>query len=125
MIDNFQKLKEAAAIEAYNLRINALPEERERLSCVSLMSNLVKNCIYSQLTGDCFGERALQLLKTCAQPVSDWLTGYFEPTFGFAEYGKQRSVSAIELYIFHPEANNARLVAYLKEEIHELTAEDL
>ena len=55
--------------EAKNLRKHTTVEEKEKLDFGNLDASLSDNCIYGQLTGNCFSDRASELIMKCAKRV--------------------------------------------------------
>lgn len=64
-----QKLKELVVDEALKLRKYATKEEKERLDFETMICTET-GCIYGQMTGNCYSERALLLKSKCAKPYS-------------------------------------------------------
>lgn len=56
--------------EAELLKIHATISEKKRLKYTRIVPMLSHRCIYGLLTGDCFSQRATDLLKLCAVPYS-------------------------------------------------------
>jgi hypothetical protein len=135
----FEQLKEDVRKEAEALRVHATKEERGELDFNTIDPNDSRMCIYGQMTGDCFSERAAILINKCT--IRYFKDGMFEEV---SEHGvdglsnvvkgkkvrgfvKQRAsltivhYSAIEAYILLPEANNASLISYLRGETETLT----
>jgi hypothetical protein len=136
----FEQLKEDVRKEAEALRIHATKEERERLNFGELNPEFIGDCIYGQMTGNCYSERASILIGKCAfRYVKDGsLTNIKHEGFNRIAYcinGTQVDdlhanrnsddepphYSAIEAYILLPEAQNANLIAYLRGETDTLT----
>lgn len=135
----FEQLKDDVRKEAEALRIHATREERERIIFNRLNPENINKCIYGQMTGDCYSERACVLIKKCAcryikdsaltEIQSEGFTRIAEKVNGrrvknLYENRNQTfdpiHYSAIEAYILLPEANNANLIAYLREETETL-----
>ncbi len=55
--------------EATALRTNALQYELDRLKFNRLAPTNTQNCIYGQMTGECFSMRATELIQECAERV--------------------------------------------------------
>lgn len=124
--------------EARALRKHATKEELANLDIKSFMPQDEELCVYGQLTGTCFSDRAHKLIKSCCirlvdneifMPASDPNSVYD------AINGKPRSIrhlnetrrrftpnylSTLEAYILLPDAQNKNLIAYLKGETNEL-----
>lgn len=94
-------------LEAKKLRKFATAEERARLDVVLLYAASAHHCIYGQLTGYCYSDRAKEL-KIKSGYSSYW---HFTP---------------IEKLLYESsDAANAALVAYIKGESKKLTIEML
>ena len=119
------KIKELVRIEADNLKRFATEEELDRLHFGRLEASVAKRCIYGQMTGFCYSERAHELIMNCAVRVYNTPEAISHPRLN----GKPRVVSGedrkfeyhspIEVFIYKNEANlkrnlNERLVDYLK-----------
>lgn len=136
----FEQLKEDVRKEAEALRVHATKEERGRLDFKEFHQQGQRSCIYGQMTGDCFSERAAILINQCTpryfnrdvfpfmwgekinmNRISENLNG-----IKVSDFVKERtrasgaSFSAIEAYILLPEANNANLIAFLRGETETL-----
>lgn len=126
-----ERLKELVRHEAYALKFFASKEELNKLDFSKLNPNHENNCIYGQMTGCCWSDRAISLLNDCTEPYSYSLNEYFYPSKNKFTYGslfKDRAgvnFSPIEFYIFRPESNNETLIKFLKGEIEELTIDML
>jgi hypothetical protein len=57
--------------EAKNLLKHATQAERDNLDFENFKPKHSGNCIYGQMTGTCFSERAEELIKKCATQVYD------------------------------------------------------
>ncbi len=131
MITNKLKLK--VLDEATKLKSCATQEELEMLSFGRLKPDDKNKCIYGQMTGNCFSERATELLSCCAVPYSGDVDVYIR-TRAKSFNDKNRAdvleefnlvFSAIEFYITHRNAQNNNLINYLKGDKETLTIEDL
>lgn len=125
--------------EAIALRKHATKEERGRLDFSKLRVMSQWECIYGQITGDCFSRRAAELIALCCTryfhsgavrhgnymgQVIDNANGTKKPidfistrsgnALGYKYY------SAIEAYITLPDAKNKNLIAYLRGEAETL-----
>jgi len=137
----FEQLKEDVRKEAEALRIHATKEERERLKIEKLNPTHMDYCIYGQMTGNCFSERAAILIDMCCSRFfkNDAMPGIFSPEKSLDrvlrnvngtsvhEFVKERvgvsedaHYSAIEAYILLPDAKNANLISYLRGETETL-----
>lgn len=125
-----KKLKQRVLEEATLLKQHATPEEIELLDIDELDPNQPSNCIYGQMTGDCFSPRAHELLSKCAVwPYSIELENYIKTQMGLKRWMIFRNktwegFSPIEYYIYHRESKIPALVNYLKGK-GELKIEDL
>lgn len=113
--------------EAKNLIANTTPSERARLSIANLVTQSARSCIYGQMTGDCYSERAVDLIELSCEKVyrrdhSDRISGVLngKPTGSY----RMAYWSPIEIFIDIPlnqlNGNNKRLIAYLKGETKRL-----
>lgn len=128
----FEQLKEDVRKEAEALRVHATIEERERLDINRLDSTDRRHCIYGQMTGNCFSERAAELINNCAITHFENLPDTLEEITSFvtekpkyfldtrADPWLSSTYSAIEAYILLPEANNENLISYLRGETETL-----
>lgn len=130
----FDDLKSDVKKEAEALQMHATSEERERLCFELLDYSDKRRCVYGLMTGDCFSERAAELINTCAithfdlLPESvDEISGYIvDKPEDFIDKRTSASVfspytfSAIEAYICLPEAKDANLIAFLRGETNDL-----
>lgn len=111
-----EELKKAVVKEALLLRKYATKKERAKLNFDSIRSDNVTLCIYGQMTGNCYKNRAIQLLLKCGVPTNDFPfpnpTVFFEVTRDF-EQG-ERAFSAIECYIAEEGAKIKDLVGLIK-----------
>ncbi len=86
-------------------------------------------CIYGQMTGDCYGARATELVEKCASKVFQDMPNGFDEITNYKVVAKKRGRfnywSPIEAFIFKSENrgrgnNNETLVKFLKGEIKTL-----
>ena len=110
--------------EAKKLKKNATKEELDKLEFNRLNTRNVNKCIYGQMTGYCFNDRAISLIEqsctkvlTCDNSVDEirgFLNGSPKKT------SREKYWSPIEVFIDRPRnktnGNNKRLVAFLKGE---------
>lgn len=135
----FEQLKEDVRKEAEALRVHATKEEREKLDIEKLNPGMNDACIYGLMTNHCNSDRAIFLIESCAcRFIKTNCISAIERN-GFKEIQEiingakvdnlQKSrkdlfetghYSAIEAYILLPEANNANLIAYLRDETETL-----
>ena len=66
---NLQELIPLVLIEATNLKKFATEEELNKLSFKDLNPSRGDDCVYGQMTGQCYGKRANQLIVKCANKV--------------------------------------------------------
>ncbi len=108
--------------EAKNLKKNANKEELQRLNFKNLISNDYKYCIYGQITGDCYSDRAEALIRSGCTRVYD-----AKDTLNLGDSkvnGNHKSLdrdvffSPIEVFIDQginqTNGNNEKLIKYLK-----------
>jgi hypothetical protein len=121
-------LKELVEKEAKKLRKYSTEEERSNLDIDSLWANNRRRCIYGQMTGDCFSERANSLIIKCCKQVytgnlSNLKLNGAPHKIDLHEERGRYYFSPIEIFIFHNDKRSSgvvNLVAYLKGEIDEL-----
>lgn len=140
----FEDLKNDVAAEAKALREHATKEELAELNLSEFDPNAAEGCIYGQMTGDCYSDRAALLVSLCTQRYfrhemfdvieKHGVKGLSKAVNGksVADFIEERAkahlymntkkvhYSAIEAYILLPEAKNANLIAYLKGETENL-----
>lgn len=134
----FDQLKEDVRKEAEALRVHATKEELGRLDISNMRPVSPTCCIYGQMTGNCYCERAADLIKACTTIFIDKIYEAFDngiegisqmtiskdaPLFKYERTnraGMDAKYSAIETYIVLPEARNANLIAYLRGETETL-----
>jgi len=68
-------LIDEAEKEARQLRELITPEEQSRLILRHFNPKTIQNCIYGQLTGNCYSERAVELLTACAKAAGIKIDG--------------------------------------------------
>jgi hypothetical protein len=138
----FEQLKEDVRKEAEALKVHATKGEREKLDFKTLNAAHASLCYYGQMTGNCYSQRAAELIKKCCcrffngdvMPDLEEDNNDFEAiqsgnvgteVEGFINArispGRLTYYSAIEAYILLPEAQNANLIAYLRGETETLT----
>ena len=110
-----KELKALVKDEAEKLKIHATPEETGRLDFKTLRHATRERCIYGQMTGDCFSERAGELIIKCAQPYSTGLHNYHpaEATLFGAFYSRDY-YSPIEFYVSQDGAKPKSLINFLQ-----------
>jgi len=107
------ELKALVKDEAEKLKKYATPKERGCLSFEKLSGLNASHCIYGQMTGDCFSERATELLNKCAKPYSSQLFGYAR-TSSSTFIQNRAFFSPIEVYINLIGAKRNYLIDFLK-----------
>lgn len=125
--------------EAIMLRENATKEELAKLDFKHLDTMSQWGCIYGQTTGDCFSQRAAELIQLCCpryfhkgavnhfndfHNVATNANGTAVVNFKKSRTGIDRNkkyYSAIEAYITLPTAKNRNLIAYLRGQAETLT----
>lgn len=141
----FEQLKEDVRKEAEALRVHATKRELGRLNFQELDVLSKRSCIYGQMTGDCFSNRAANLIYSCtpryftaevmvsddddrAEITVDSLLSHVNGSKvkGFKNERTDFEIegthySAIEAYILLPEARNENLIAFLRGETETLT----
>jgi hypothetical protein len=104
-------------------------EERQKLIAAEVIHWNKHACIYGQLTGNCFNDRATELIKQCAKALfNNNALPLYSPTFLIPLDKKNASrnetaypdFTALELYISMPNAQTSKVVAYLRDETKEL-----
>ncbi len=107
-------LKQLVVDEALKLREYATREEKDKLNINSLLGNDKYKCIYGQMAGHCYSERAIELLCKCAKPFSSNIDYYSPPTGDAFSTSNFRPSSPIEVYINQPGAKLKDLVNLIK-----------
>lgn len=109
--------------EATNLKKNAKKKELANLQFKSLDTQNYQSCIYGQMTGDCFNERAIKLIeKSCERIFLDdeAIEGKITGTLNGCPKKERREKywSPIEVFIDKKRnknnGNNKRLIDFLK-----------
>lgn len=127
-------VKKLVAQEAKALRKNDTKQELDRLDFRTLEPSNITLCIYGQITGNCFSDRANDLIFNCAKRVYNVGKGYFnildsaklngKPVKIKNESRQSRYFSPIEYFIAqkgpYQKENNEILVDYLKGERKDL-----
>lgn len=122
---DIQELKEQVIFEVNNLKKYATKEELSKLDFDTLNPESKFGCIYGQMTGNCFCERADSLVSKCTKVYYDDISTYSAGMTESFIYGTYRNLSPIEVYISLPEAKNKTLIDYLKGDRDSLTTKDL
>ncbi len=106
--------------EAKKLIKYATPEERSKLSFGALFPSNIHLCIYGQMTGYCFSNRATDLLNKCIKPYSTDLVDDANSSHSIFLEGTSRDFSPIEVFISlgtnKVNGNNRKLIEFLKGE---------
>lgn len=125
--------------EATNIKRIALKRELKKLDFCGLVPDDHQNCIYGQMTGDCYNARAYELIrKSCVNVIESESVDDKEfngELVDFNEQAKQNGVekpnkfdenfrlsfySPIEIFITRKRnkknGNNAKLIAFLRGE---------
>lgn len=133
-------LEELVIAEATNIKKLALKRELKKLDFCNLVPDDHKSCIYGQMTGDCYGERAYELIrKSCTSVVDADYDNFKGELLDFNERAKVMGVektkefndefrysfySPIEVFITRKRnkknGNNAKLIAFLRGETDKL-----
>ncbi len=109
--------------EAKNLRKFAYPEELENLHLHILDPDSIQNCVYGQMTGNCFSSRAKKLIEECCERVYNIGSPdnmLESATLNGSPKGRFRKEywSPIEVFIYKNRKNKnilAKLVKLIKE----------
>jgi len=123
-----QTLKKLVRIEAANLKVEATPQELAKLNFSKLNSGDTGRCIYGQMTGFCYSDRANELIVKCAPRVYNGGFGLGSinnlngaPAELNGEYRGIKYHSPIEVFIHlnsydynSGKANNKILIDYLQ-----------
>jgi hypothetical protein len=130
-------LEPLVVAEATSIKKLALKRELKKLDFCNLAADDYQNCIYGQMTGDCFNERAYELIrKSCPSVIDSNSDGAFKgDLLDLKEHAKDNGVekisefddtfrtsfySPIEVFISRKRnrknGNNAKLVAFLRGE---------
>ena len=113
-----QELKQLVVNEALALRKHATKEEIGRLDFSKIDPVNSRLCPYGQMTGNCFSDRATELLKNCAIPYSSEGFYFSKPVstkkFIRKLWKKNFSFSAIEFYINQDGAKTEDLIKLIK-----------
>jgi len=117
--------------EIDNLREYATDEQKSKLDFSNFDPDKVHYCIYGQMTGNCYSQEAIKLMKKCLVKGvlvgSDPLVSEIIPRYKFP-FSRRHSLiyrrhSVLENFIvFYPE-NNEDIIKYIKGDINELNLE--
>ncbi len=66
----YKELLTAAREEAKNLQKTATRAEKDKLVYEDLHGESPWSCIYGQMTGNCYSDRARELITECAVPIA-------------------------------------------------------
>ena len=122
-------LKQRVLEELTLLKQHATTEEISLLNEIPINPSSHEECIYGAMTGDCFSERAHELLSKCARPYSKSVDVLIPTKMGVKRWIKVREVketffSPVEYYIYQREENIPFLTDYLLGK-RELTINEL
>lgn len=120
--------------EATALRKHATKEERSNLNFENLNPDSQRRCIYGQMTGDCFSERAKKLIEKSCRRVYSTNGKFADAKLNGSPVGKYRATnggrlfgqntdywSPIELFISKATSRmNQKLIQFIKGEIKSL-----
>ena len=120
-----KNLKKLVIQEAENLKQSATSEELARLDFTKLYGGDPRYCVYGQVAGGCFNERATMLLNNCAKPFSSFISFFQDANHEYFYDDGSRCFSPLEFYILQANAKNETLIAFLKSERETLTTDDL
>lgn len=130
-MNDSQKLVDLVIKEAGKLKIFATEKELSHLSFEKLNPDNQKTCIYGQITGDCFSNRASELILKCAERIYEKSIYYPElngapkkDILEFRFHSLYKCWSPIEVFICKLEnrnsGNNKKLIQFLKSEVDTL-----
>lgn len=117
-----KNLKHLAFCEMQALKIHAKNDELCQLDLKYLDGGDPLLCIYGQMTGSCYSDRAHQLIKLCGQSYSGAVGCKTKPISGL-EDPVIRDFTALEFYVACDNANLASVVKFLHGEITEFELE--
>lgn len=120
-----EELKQEVIKEAELLKLHARLEELDALNIALLDTDSRYDCIYGQMTGDCFSERAYHLIAHCGRPVSYSLCKIDMRNFNSCNTLRGMGYTAIEVYISMIGSGNDALVEFLRGEREQLTVNNL
>jgi hypothetical protein len=140
MTYTFDQLKEDVRKEAEALRVHATKEERERLDLKTLDPEHADLCYYGLMTGSCGSPSAHELIsKCCVKLINNEGFDVDDSSLAGVEVCAPKTkrglsmvrsateditylkyISPIEAYIMLPEARNANLIAFLRDETDNL-----
>lgn len=129
--EDLKILKDLVRGEAANLREAITEEEASNLNFANLNASNAFGCIYGQMTGYCYSDRAQNLIESCCQRVFNVVVSGWEAIKESILNGPPRSInpsdrsseyfSPIEKFLFFstPEEQQ-NLIKYLKKEVETL-----
>lgn len=116
-----KNLNELVKQEADNIKLHATELEKSKLLLVRLNPESKRECVYGLMTGNCFSDRASELLNLCAMECVDDIEDVFE-IIGKVKYSATRNFfSPLEYYINQKDADNRQLIKYIKGQTDTLT----
>ncbi len=119
---NSKKILKLVTAEATELKKTANEHELSNLNYNTLNPTKVDRCIYGQMTGDCFGFRATELIEKCCKIViedkfqlgNNLISNIIDPK----KSHRINYYSPIEEFIYNGDneanGNNERLIDFLK-----------
>lgn len=120
---NIEVLKEVEKIKKH-----ANKKEISKLNFDVLNPKDRFNCIYGQMTGDCYGDRATTLINKCASLFLHSLVAkkwkHVKPHLSYKKgtiFDWNRTFTAVETYIALDRTKNKSLIKYLKGEVETWT----
>ena len=128
----------AVVKECENIKKLTTKEEKNKLNTDMLNPSWYTTCIYGQMTGHCSSGRAKELINECCSLTV--VNDAHEPTISLqrvctvakrgagAENRMLTNVkfySELEAYILTADANNAKILSFIKGQLDTLTIEDL
>ncbi len=124
-----RNLKQRVLEELTLLKQHATTEEINLLNEIPINPSSHEECIYGAMTGDCFSERAHELLSKCTRPYSETIDVFRPTKMGVKRWMKVREVketffSPVEYYIYQRQKNIPFLTDYLLGK-RELTIDEL
>lgn len=109
--------------ELINIKKHATKEEINRLNIFELNPNDQEHCIYGQMTGNCFGYRAEELIGLCCITNTSFVN--ISTTVTESQNRKPRNIrfycfTYLEHCINNYKHNNENIIKFLKSEINEI-----
>lgn len=115
------KFLEEVKKELRTIKRRATPQEKSQLDLSTFNFDDGDHCIYGQMTGDCYSNRAKHLMPKSYSQI-------FQPSAGVTDLNqrvnykhlatkKGKSFTALEIYLFDNKSDHAKIIAYIKGEI--------